>query len=155
MLGLDITDEQIQEMETNLTNIDYKLAAAEEKKRRHDVMAHVHTFGACCPKAAPIIHLGATSCYVGDNTVSFCRKNIYIHWDVYSIFTRRCHGGRGGGGGDFEEGFNVGWDKWGPESSRAFVWKVDNITHWIDLYPVDNGIGLPNTYPLDSDLSCA
>ena len=99
MLGLDITDEQIQEMETNLTNIDYKLAAAEEKKRRHDVMAHVHTFGACCPKAAPIIHLGATSCYVGDNTVSFCRKNIYIHWDVYSIFTRRCHGGRGGGGG--------------------------------------------------------
>jgi len=67
---LDITDEQIQEMETNLTNIDYKLAASEEKKRRHDVMAHVHTFGVCCPKAAPIIHLGATSCYVGDNTVS-------------------------------------------------------------------------------------
>ena len=57
-------------MEANLTNIDYKLAASEEKKRRHDVMAHVHTFGVCCPKAAPIIHLGATSCYVGDNTVS-------------------------------------------------------------------------------------
>lgn len=70
ILGLDITDEQIQEMEANLTNIDYKLAASEEKKRRHDVMAHVHTFGVCCPKAAPIIHLGATSCYVGDNTVS-------------------------------------------------------------------------------------
>ena len=70
MLGLDISDEQIQEMESNMTNIDYNLAAAEEKKRRHDVMAHVHTFGACCPKAAPIIHLGATSCYVGDNTVS-------------------------------------------------------------------------------------
>ena len=70
MLGLDITDEQIQEMEANLTNIDYKLAASEEKKRRHDVMAHVHTFGVCCPKAASIIHLGATSCYVGDNTVS-------------------------------------------------------------------------------------
>ncbi|XP_078347217.1 adenylosuccinate lyase-like [Oculina patagonica] len=68
MLGLDITNEQIQEMEANLTNIDYNLAAAEEKKRRHDVMAHVHTFGVCCPKAAPIIHLGATSCYVGDNT---------------------------------------------------------------------------------------
>ncbi|XP_068673213.1 adenylosuccinate lyase-like [Montipora foliosa] len=68
MLGLDISDEQIQEMESNLTNIEYNLAAAEEKKRRHDVMAHVHTFGACCPKAAPIIHLGATSCYVGDNT---------------------------------------------------------------------------------------
>ena len=70
MLGLDISDEQIEEMEANLTNIDYNLAAAEEKKRRHDVMAHVFTFGLCCPKAAPIIHLGATSCYVGDNTVS-------------------------------------------------------------------------------------
>ena len=61
--------------------------------------------------------------------------------------------GVGGGGGDLGEGFNVGWDKCGPESSRAFVWKVDNITHWIDLYPVDNRIGFPNTYPLDSDLS--
>lgn len=67
-LGLEISDEQISEMEINLSKIDYNLAAEEEKKRRHDVMAHVHTFGACCPKAAPIIHLGATSCYVGDNT---------------------------------------------------------------------------------------
>lgn len=69
-LGLDITDEQLQEMQDNLTNIDFELAAQEEKKCRHDVMAHIHTFAACCPKAAPIIHLGATSCYVGDNTVS-------------------------------------------------------------------------------------
>lgn len=74
MLGLDISDEQIEEMEANLTNIDYNMAAAEEKKRRHDVMAHVFTFGSCCPKAAPIIHLGATSCYVGDNTVSSCSQ---------------------------------------------------------------------------------
>ena len=56
-------------MESNLENIDFELAAYEEKKRRHDVMAHVYTFATCCPKAAPIIHLGATSCYVGDNTV--------------------------------------------------------------------------------------
>ncbi|NWT61739.1 PUR8 lyase, partial [Erythrocercus mccallii] len=67
-LGLSITDEQIQEMEANLDNIDFKMAAEEEKKLRHDVMAHVHTFAYCCPKAAAIIHLGATSCYVGDNT---------------------------------------------------------------------------------------
>nr|XP_033785309.1 adenylosuccinate lyase isoform X2 [Geotrypetes seraphini] len=67
-LGLPITDEQIQEMEMNLDNIDFKIAAEEEKKLRHDVMAHVHTFAHCCPKAAGIIHLGATSCYVGDNT---------------------------------------------------------------------------------------
>ena len=56
-------------MEKNVMNIDFNLATKEEKKRRHDVMAHVHTFGVCCPKAAPIIHLGATSCYVGDNCV--------------------------------------------------------------------------------------
>ncbi|KFQ21085.1 Adenylosuccinate lyase, partial [Mesitornis unicolor] len=67
-LGLPIMDEQIQEMEANLDNIDFKMAAEEEKKLRHDVMAHVHTFAHCCPKAAAIIHLGATSCYVGDNT---------------------------------------------------------------------------------------
>lgn len=59
-------------MEANLDNIDFKMAAEEEKRLRHDVMAHVHTFGHCCPKAAGIIHLGATSCYVGDNTVKQC-----------------------------------------------------------------------------------
>ena len=75
---MDITDEQISEMENNLTKIDYKMASEEERKRRHDVMAHVHTFAACCPKAAPIIHLGATSCYVGDNTVS-CSYVPIIH----------------------------------------------------------------------------
>lgn len=58
-------------MERNLSTIDFERAAAEEKKCRHDVMAHVHTFGDCCPKAAPIIHLGATSAYVGDNTVRY------------------------------------------------------------------------------------
>lgn len=67
-LGLGITDEQLKEMEENLSNIDYEVAAREEKERRHDVMAHVHAFGICCPKAASIIHLGATSCFVGDNT---------------------------------------------------------------------------------------
>lgn len=64
-LGLnDITDEAIQQMSDHLYDIDYELAAAEEKKRRHDVMAHVYTFGQVAPAAAPIIHLGATSCYV-------------------------------------------------------------------------------------------
>lgn len=67
-LGLDIRDEQIREMEANLDNIDFNVAAEEERKRRHDVMAHLHTFARCCPAAAPIIHLGATSAYVGDNT---------------------------------------------------------------------------------------
>lgn len=67
-LGLNITDEQINEMKENIYNIDYDLAAKKEKEFRHDVMAHVYTFGASCPKAMPIIHLGATSMYVVDNT---------------------------------------------------------------------------------------
>ncbi|CAL7933099.1 unnamed protein product [Xylocopa violacea] len=67
-LGLDITPEQIAEMESHVDDIDFEAAAKEEKSTRHDVMAHVHVFGNQCPKAAPIIHLGATSCYVGDNT---------------------------------------------------------------------------------------
>lgn len=67
-LGLNITDEQIKEMKENIYNIDYELAAKKEAEFRHDVMAHVHTFGAQAPKAMPIIHLGATSAFVGDNT---------------------------------------------------------------------------------------
>lgn len=67
-LGLDITDEQIAEMDAYKDDIDYVVAEAREKEVRHDVMAHVYAFGKQCPKAEPIIHLGATSCYVGDNT---------------------------------------------------------------------------------------
>ena len=67
-LGLPVTQEQVDEMEAHITDIDYALAAQKEKELRHDVMAHIHTFGTVCPKAMPIIHLGATSCYVGDNT---------------------------------------------------------------------------------------
>ena len=67
-LGLDITDEQIAEMEAHKDDIDYATAEAREREGRHDVMAHVYAFGKQCPKAEPIIHLGATSCYVGDNT---------------------------------------------------------------------------------------
>lgn len=67
-LGLPVTQEQVDELEAHITDIDYEKAAQWEKKLRHDVMAHVHTYGELCPKAKPIIHLGATSCYVGDNT---------------------------------------------------------------------------------------
>lgn len=67
-LGIDITEEQIEEMKQNINNIDYDIVSAREKECRHDVMAHVYEFGLKCPKAKPIIHLGATSCYVTDNT---------------------------------------------------------------------------------------
>lgn len=67
-LGLEISDEQIQELKANAENIDYDKAAEYEKKFRHDVMAHVHTYGDVAPSAKGIIHLGATSAFVGDNT---------------------------------------------------------------------------------------
>ena len=67
-LGLDIKQTQINQMAQHLDDINFKKAAAYEKKFRHDVMAHIHTFADAAPKAAPIIHLGATSCFVGDNT---------------------------------------------------------------------------------------
>ena len=66
-LGLDIKQDQIDQMAKHLDDIDFNKAAKYEKKFRHDVMAHIHTFANAAPKAAPIIHLGATSCYVGDN----------------------------------------------------------------------------------------
>jgi adenylosuccinate lyase len=70
-LGLDISEAQLAQMEANFYNIDFDVARAEERRVRHDVMAHVHTFGVACPAAKPIIHWGATSCYITDNTVSF------------------------------------------------------------------------------------
>ena len=60
-LGLPITQEQVDELEAHVADINYDVAAIEEKRLRHDVMAHVHAYGSQCPKAMPIIHLGATS----------------------------------------------------------------------------------------------
>ena len=67
-LGLPITQEQIDELKSHATDINYDVAKAREKEVRHDVMSHVYAYGVQCPKAKGIIHLGATSCYVGDNT---------------------------------------------------------------------------------------
>ena len=67
-LGLPITDEQIEELKAHQDDINYDVAKAREKEVRHDVMSHVYAYGQQCPKAKGIIHLGATSCYVGDNT---------------------------------------------------------------------------------------
>ena len=67
-LGLNITDEQIEELKKFQNDINYELAEEIEKETRHDVMSHVRAYGSQCPKAKGIIHLGATSCFVGDNT---------------------------------------------------------------------------------------
>ena len=67
-LGLNISEEQIEELKEHVNDINYDVAIAREKEVRHDVMSHVYAYGVQCPKAKGIIHLGATSCYVGDNT---------------------------------------------------------------------------------------
>lgn len=82
-LGLNITDEQIREMKDNIENIDFEYAKEMEKKFKHDVMAHIHTFAKVAPKAAPIIHLGATSAFVGDNT------DLIILKEAFNLVTSR------------------------------------------------------------------
>jgi len=67
-LGLNITQEQIDELKAHKDDINYDVAKERERQVRHDVMSHVYAYGVQCPKAKGIIHLGATSCYVGDNT---------------------------------------------------------------------------------------
>ena len=73
-LGLDIKDSQIAEMEKYKDDINFEVAQAREKEVRHDVMSHVYAYAQQCPSAEPIIHLGATSCYVGDNTDVYIMK---------------------------------------------------------------------------------
>uniref|UniRef100_A0A0X3PNA1 Adenylosuccinate lyase n=1 Tax=Schistocephalus solidus TaxID=70667 RepID=A0A0X3PNA1_SCHSO len=76
-LGVEITDEQLEEMRVKMNDVDFEKAAIEEVQRRHDVMAHVYVFASACPKASPIIHLGATSCFVGDNADLICLRHAF------------------------------------------------------------------------------
>ena len=82
-LGLPVTKEQVEELEQHITDINYDVAEQREKEVRHDVMSHVYAYGVQCPKAKGIIHLGATSCYVGDNT------DIIIMKDALKIVKRK------------------------------------------------------------------
>ncbi len=82
-LGLPVTEAQVKQLEEHINDIDYDMAAEREKKVRHDVMAHVYTYGQACPDAAGIIHLGATSCYVGDNT------DVIIMRDALNVIRRK------------------------------------------------------------------
>jgi adenylosuccinate lyase len=96
-LGLPISPEQIEELRANVDTIDFDVAEAYERKLRHDVMAHVHAFGDVCPRARPIIHLGATSCYVTDNTdlilmregLSLVRDRLAAVIDALATFAAR------------------------------------------------------------------
>ena len=82
-LGLPVTQEQIDELKAHADDINYDVAEAREKIVRHDVMSHVYAYGQQCPKAKGIIHLGATSCYVGDNT------DIIIMRDALAVIRRK------------------------------------------------------------------
>ncbi|MBE6854598.1 MAG: adenylosuccinate lyase [Ruminococcus sp.] len=82
-LGLPVTAEQVAELEANIENIDYDVAREREKVCRHDVMSHVYAYGVQCPNAKGIIHLGATSCYVGDNT------DVIIMRDALQVVRRK------------------------------------------------------------------
>lgn len=86
-LGLPVTEEQVAEMEAHISDIDFETAAAREKEVRHDVMAHVYTYGKVAPSAAGIIHLGATSCYVTDNGDMIIYRDAleYIRDEVKSV----------------------------------------------------------------------
>ena len=86
-LGLDITDSQIAQMKEHIYDIDYDRAAEYESRFRHDVMAHVHTYGESCPLAKPVIHLGATSCYVGDNTDMILMKEAMLRIKTLLVST--------------------------------------------------------------------
>lgn len=78
-LGLNISDEQIAELKANMDNINYEVAEEREKEIRHDVMSHIYAYGVQCPKAKGIIHLGATSCFVGDNTdLIIMKQALYV-----------------------------------------------------------------------------
>jgi adenylosuccinate lyase len=77
-LGLNISDTQIKELKENIENINYEVAEEKEKEIRHDVMSHVHAYGVQCPNAKGIIHLGATSCFVGDNTDLIVMKEALV-----------------------------------------------------------------------------
>lgn len=86
-LGLPITQEQVYELSTHITDIDYKVVADKEKEVRHDVMAHIHAFGKVAPNAAGIIHLGATSCYVTDNAdlIIYRDAMLYIKQELLKV----------------------------------------------------------------------
>ena len=86
-LGLPVTAEQVAELEAHITDIDYDTAAQREKEVRHDVMAHVYTYGKAAPSAAGIIHLGATSCYVTDNAdVILYREGLrYLRGELLAV----------------------------------------------------------------------
>ena len=102
-LGLPVTEEQVRQLEQHITDIDYDTARRREKEVRHDVMAHVYTYGKAAPLAAGIIHLGATSCYVTDNADLILYRDglVYLRGQLLAVMKNlsarpACHRGQAG-----------------------------------------------------------
>ncbi|MDO4500857.1 MAG: adenylosuccinate lyase [Erysipelotrichaceae bacterium] len=136
-LGLEITDEQVKELEENIYNIDYEVVAQREKEVRHDVMAHVYAYGKVAPSAAGIIHLGATSCYVTDNAdIAIYRDGLlFVRNELLNVLNNLC---------DFAEKYKatptLGYTHYQPAQfvtvgKRATLWAQDFLT---DLEELDD-----------------
>ncbi len=136
-LGLNITDEQISELKAHIDDINYDVATEREKVVRHDVMSHVYAYGVQCPTAKPIIHLGATSCYVGDNTdviamtegLKLILKKLVNLIDVLSKFAL-----------EYKDMPCLGFTHFQPAQpttvgKRATLWLMDLV---MDVYAVEN-----------------
>ncbi len=143
-LGLNITDEQIEEMKAHVDDINYDVARKREAEVRHDVMSHVYAFGVQCPKAAGIIHLGATSCYVGDNTdiiimneaLSLVKKKLVNLIDILSKFSLK-----------YKDQPTLGFTHFQPAQpttvgKRATLWLQDFIMDLSDLEYVQGSLKL-------------
>ncbi len=138
-LGLPITSEQVEALEDNVSNIDFDYAAQKEKEFKHDVMAHIHAYGAVAPEAAGIIHLGATSCYVTDNAdlVLYRDALLYIRGELLKVIANLT---------DFAEKYKamptLGYTHYQPAQlvtvgKRASLWLQDFVS---DLDEIDFAI---------------
>ena len=140
-LGLNITQEQVDELEAHITDIDYAVAAEREKQVRHDVMAHVYAYGQVAPSAAGIIHLGATSCYVTDNAdiVIYRDGLIYLKGELKKVLANLQ---------DFAETYKamptLGYTHYQPAQlvtvgKRATLWMQDLVSDLEELdFVIDN-----------------
>ena len=139
-LGLPITESQIAELKAHVEDIDYDAALAYEKQLRHDVMAHVHAYGDCCPEARGIIHLGATSCYVGDNTDVIIMRDALtlIRQKLVNVIAKLA-----GFAAEYKDMPTLGFTHFQPAQpttvgKRATLWMQDLL---LDLTEVEHRLG--------------
>lgn len=134
-LGLPITEKQIEELEAHITDIDFACAAAREKEVRHDVMAHVYTYGKAAPSAAGIIHLGATSCYVTDNAdIVLYRDGLkYLRGELLKVIANLSRFAE-----TYKDTPTLGYTHYQPAQlvtvgKRATLWMQDFVSDLVEL----------------------